>query len=85
MFDHPFDNLGVAFPEGRHEARDLPVVLRVNVGPGRVQQLDNLEVASIGGQPQAGIAFLVPHIDLEKCQGSFRSGQIKKNNSDPIL
>ena len=34
VFDHPFDNLGVAFSEGRHQAGNLPVVLRVDVGSG---------------------------------------------------
>lgn len=71
MFDHPFDNLGVAFPEGCHEARHLPVVLRVNVGSGGVEELDNLQVTSIGGQPQAGVTLLVPDINLEKCSRHY--------------
>jgi hypothetical protein len=65
MFDHPFDNLGVAFSESGHEAGDLPVVLRVDVGSGRVEKLNDLEVTSICGQPQTGVALLVSDINLE--------------------
>ena len=78
MLDHPLDNLGVAFPEGCHEAGDLPVVLRVNVGPGGVEELDDLQVASVSGQPQAGIAFLVPHINLENVK---RHIEVRSNES----
>ena len=33
MLDQPLDHLGVSLPEGRHQARHLPVFLTVNVRP----------------------------------------------------
>jgi len=65
MFDHPFDNLGVTFSEGRHQTGNLSVVLRVDVGSGRVEKLDDLEMTTIGCKPKTRIAFLVAHINLK--------------------
>ena len=64
MFHHPLDNLGVSFAEGGHETGHLSVVLGVNVRSGRVEELDNLKMSAIGGEPEAGVALLVSHINL---------------------
>ena len=64
MLDHPLDNLGVTLAEGGHEAGHLPVVLRVDVCTGRVEELDDLEVSAVGSEPEAGVALLVAHINL---------------------
>ena len=64
VLDQPLDDLAVALPEGGHEAGHLPVVLRVDVGPGAVQQLHHVEVTAVSCQPEGGVALLVPHVHL---------------------
>ena len=54
----------MSLPERSHETGDLPVVLAVDVRPGRVQQLDDVEVAAVGREPQRGVALLVADVDL---------------------
>ena len=77
MLDHPLDNLAVAFPEGGHQAGDFSVVLGVNVGSGWVEQLDNVQVTSIGGQPKTWVSLFVTYVDL--------SSPENKDKVDPWL
>ena len=64
VLHQPLHHLGVTLPEGGHQARHLPVVLTVDVGAGGVEKLDHVKVTTVGGQPQGGVALLVPHIHL---------------------
>ena len=50
--------------EGCHQTGDFPVVLAVNVRARGVQELDNVKMTAVRGQPQTRVAFLITNIDL---------------------
>ena len=56
--------LRMTFTESSHKTRNLPIVLRVDIGAGGVKQLNDVQVTPVGRKPKTRVALLVSHVDL---------------------